>query len=228
MFNRILRKQLEGVRLSGDFDFKKLAKATAGFVGADLRALAREASTVAEIRTYEIPQNPPAITDPSVGITVNRLGNPASMDIGQVSINSIQRFHQENRHGLTREQLDPLYITFPDFLVALKEIQPSTKREGFATVPDVTWADVGALESIKSKLHRAIVRRIKDPEGCARAGLPPASGVLLWGPPGCGKTLLAKAAANESGANFMGIGASELLNKVPILISISNDYEVTY
>ncbi|KAG0129600.1 P-loop containing nucleoside triphosphate hydrolase protein [Tuber indicum] len=173
---KILRILCEKLRLIGDFDFKKLAKKTSGFVGADLSALAREAGMVAMRRIYEILENPSAATDPM-------------------------------------EQLDPLYITFPDFLTALTKTQSLAKREGFATVPDVTWADVGALESHKAELQMAIVLPIKKPELFARVGLTAPSGVLLWGPPGCGKTLLAKAVANESGANFINIQGPEFINK---------------
>ncbi|CAZ82691.1 unnamed protein product [Tuber melanosporum] len=173
---KILRVLCEKLRLTGDFDFKKLARATAGFVGVDLSALAREDGMVAMRRIYETLETPSASTDPL-------------------------------------EQLDPLYITFPDFLTALTEIQPSTKREGFTTVPDVTWADVGALKSHKAELQMAIVLPIKNPEVFASVGLTAPSGVLLWGPPGCGKTLLAKAVANESGANFISIQGPELFSK---------------
>ncbi|KAI0246796.1 P-loop containing nucleoside triphosphate hydrolase protein [Lactifluus subvellereus] len=84
-------------------------------------------------------------------------------------------------------QLAPLCITAADFMLALKEVQPSAQREGFATVPDVTWADI--------------------------VGIDAPAGVLLWGPPGCGKTLLAKAVANESQASFISVKGPELLNK---------------
>ncbi|KAG0633208.1 P-loop containing nucleoside triphosphate hydrolase protein [Tuber brumale] len=171
---KILRVLCEKLRLTGDFDFKRLARATAGFVGADLSALAGEAG---------------------------------------MSLSSIQRFLHAYPHRVTGKQLDPLHIMFPDFLTALTEIQPSSKREGFSTVPDVTWADVGALESLSVELQMAVVLPIKFPEVSGSVGLTAPSGVLLWDPPGCSKTLLAKAAANESGANFISIRGPELRSK---------------
>lgn len=78
-------------------------------------------------------------------------------------------------------------------------MQPSLKREGFTTVPGVTWADIGALDKVRNELQCSIVQPIRDPDSYRRFGLTAPAGVLLWGPPGCGKTLLAKAVANESG-----------------------------
>lgn len=116
-------------------------------------------------------------------------------------------------HPPTPEQLEPLFITIEDFLTALPQVQPSSKREGFAKVPDVTWADVGALHSVRDELEMAIVLPIKHPEKFANVGITAPTSVLLWGPPGCGKTLLAKAIANESKANFISIRGPELLDK---------------
>ena len=99
-------------------------------------------------------------------------------------------------------------------MLALKEIQPSAQREGFATVPDVTWSDIGALHATRSELHMAVVQPIRRPELFRAVGIDAPAGVLLWGPPGCGKTLLAKAVANESQASFISVKGPELLNKV--------------
>lgn len=99
-----------------------------------------------------------------------------------------------------------------DFDEALKRVQPSAKREGFATVPDVTWDDIGALKDIRQELELSILAPIKFPDDVKRLGLPTSVGLLLCGPPGCGKTLLAKAIANESGLNFISVKGPELLN----------------
>ena len=118
-------------------------------------------------------------------------------------------------------------ITMEAFEVVLPGIQPSSKREGFATVPDTTWADVGALDSVRDELQTAIVEPIKNPQRYKKVGISAPTGVLLWGPPGCGKTLLAKAVAAESKANFISVKGPELLNKVyyillPLLIISTN------
>ncbi|KAE8693541.1 Cell division control protein 48-like protein C [Hibiscus syriacus] len=92
-------------------------------------------------------------------------------------------------------------------------VQPSSRREGFSTIPNVKWEDVGGLDFLRQEFDRYIVRRIKFPEEYAEFGVDLETGFLLYGPPGCGKTLIAKAVANEAGANFIHIKGPELLNK---------------
>ena len=75
---------------------------------------------------------------------------------------------------------------------AIKHVQPSAKREGFATVPNTTWADIGALREIREELSMAILAPVRYPEQFDSLGLSSPPGILLAGPPGCGKTLLAK------------------------------------
>ncbi|XP_021927224.1 nuclear valosin-containing protein-like isoform X1 [Zootermopsis nevadensis] len=113
---------------------------------------------------------------------------------------------------LSDEQLNELHVDLEDFKQALKCVQPSAKREGFATVPDVTWDDVGSLRDIREELQMTILAPVRHPEQFAELGISAASGVLLCGPPGCGKTLLAKAVANEAGINFISVKGPELLN----------------
>ncbi|XP_035256165.1 nuclear valosin-containing protein-like isoform X1 [Anguilla anguilla] len=114
--------------------------------------------------------------------------------------------------ALTEGQLAGLCILMSDFQAALSCVQPSAKREGFATVPDVTWDDIGALQDIREELTMAILAPVRNPEQFRALGLSAPAGVLLAGPPGCGKTLLAKAVANESGLNFISVKGPELLN----------------
>ncbi|XP_023175999.2 nuclear valosin-containing protein-like isoform X2 [Drosophila hydei] len=111
------------------------------------------------------------------------------------------------------EFADPNFcLTLDDFMTAVKVIQPSAKREGFITVPDTTWEDIGSLHDIREELKLAVLAPVKYPEMLARLGLEAPSGVLLCGPPGCGKTLLAKAIANEAGINFISVKGPELMN----------------
>ena len=96
---------------------------------------------------------------------------------------------------------------------SLRWVQPSAKREGFATVPDVKWEDVGSLGDVRDELNLSICEPILHPGKFQALGLSAPTGVLLYGPPGCGKTLVAKAVARESGANFISVKGPELLNK---------------
>ncbi|KAM7408064.1 hypothetical protein PAMA_001966 [Pampus argenteus] len=118
----------------------------------------------------------------------------------------------KSTESLSEEELASLSILMSDFQASLSSVQPSAKREGFVTVPDVTWEDVGALQDIREELTMAILAPVRSPEQFRALGLSAPSGVLLAGPPGCGKTLLAKAVANESGLNFISVKGPELLN----------------
>uniref|UniRef100_A0A182WLP8 AAA+ ATPase domain-containing protein n=1 Tax=Anopheles minimus TaxID=112268 RepID=A0A182WLP8_9DIPT len=114
--------------------------------------------------------------------------------------------------ALPMSDLEGLCIERDDFMESLKTVQPSAKREGFITVPDVTWNDIGSLGDIREELKLAILAPVKFPQRLKLLGLNAPSGVLLCGPPGCGKTLLAKAVANEAGINFISVKGPELLN----------------
>jgi len=111
------------------------------------------------------------------------------------------------------EALLKLEITMDNFLEALKEIEPSAIREVFVEVPDVKWSDVGGLDNIKQELKEAIEWPLKYPDVFRKAGTNPPKGILLYGKPGTGKTLLAKAVANESGVNFISIKGPQLISR---------------
>ncbi|MCX8187239.1 MAG: CDC48 family AAA ATPase [Nitrososphaeria archaeon] len=111
------------------------------------------------------------------------------------------------------EILDNLAVTMKDFLNAFKEITPTALREVEIEVPNVRWEDVGGLEEAKRQLIEAVEWPIKYPERFERMGIRPPRGILLYGPPGCGKTLLAKAVATESEANFISVKGPEIFNK---------------
>jgi transitional endoplasmic reticulum ATPase len=111
------------------------------------------------------------------------------------------------------ETLLKLEVTMDNFFEALKEIEPSAIREVFVEVPDVKWSDVGGLENIKQELKEAIEWPLKYPDVFKKAGTNPPKGILLYGKPGTGKTLLAKAVANESGVNFISIKGPQLISR---------------
>ena len=111
------------------------------------------------------------------------------------------------------ELLEQIEVTKDDFESALKEVLPSGIREVFVEVPNVTWDQVGGLEELKQRLVEAVDWPLSHPTIFTRMGIRPPKGILLYGPPGCGKTLLARAVATESEANFISIKGPELLSK---------------
>ncbi|XP_048799060.1 ATPase family protein 2 homolog isoform X4 [Lagopus muta] len=104
-------------------------------------------------------------------------------------------------------------IAFNDFLQGMKDVRPSAMREVAVDVPKISWSDIGGLEDVKLKLKQAVEWPLKHPDSFIRMGIQPPKGVLLYGPPGCSKTMIAKALAHESGLNFLAVKGPELMNK---------------
>ena len=111
------------------------------------------------------------------------------------------------------ERLLELEVTQDAFLAALAEIEPSAIREVFTEIPDVKWDDVGGLDEVKRILQETIEWPLKYGELFKQARTTPPKGILLTGPPGCGKTLLAKAVASESETNFISVKGPQLMSK---------------
>ncbi|CAF1263614.1 unnamed protein product [Adineta steineri] len=109
------------------------------------------------------------------------------------------------------EVLASLAVTQDNFRFALDQSSPSALRETVVEIPTTTWKDIGGLESVKLELQELVQYPVKYPEKFLKFGMTPSRGVLFYGPPGCGKTLLAKAIANECQANFISVKGPELL-----------------
>merc|ERR1712224_963935 len=109
------------------------------------------------------------------------------------------------------EVLDSMAVSQEHFRTALGTSNPSALRETVVEVPNVTWEDIGGLEGVKRELQEVVQYPVEFPEKFEKFGMQPSKGVLFYGPPGCGKTLLAKAIANECQANFISIKGPELL-----------------
>ncbi|PWY67445.1 AAA family ATPase/60S ribosome export protein Rix7 [Aspergillus eucalypticola CBS 122712] len=202
---QILRALTRKMRLVDDLDFKTLAKRTPGFVGADLNDLVATAGAAAIKRYLELLKS-------NSGEEME-MEIEGEADIISPKVKELRRLITHAKETPIGDETQTVLVSNADFFTALPKIQPSSKREGFATIPDTTWADIGALGGIRDELSTAIVEPIKNPEIYANVGITAPTGVLLWGPPGCGKTLLAKAVANESRANFISVKGPELLNK---------------
>jgi len=109
------------------------------------------------------------------------------------------------------EVLDSLAVSMENFRFAMGATNPSALRETIVEVPNVSWNDIGGLENVKRELQELVQYPVEHPEKFLKFGMTPSKGVLFYGPPGCGKTLLAKAIANECQANFISIKGPELL-----------------
>ncbi|CAB3366516.1 Hypothetical predicted protein [Cloeon dipterum] len=207
------------LRFSPDLSMEELGKLTPGFVGADLNSLAREAAMAAVNRLlFSLKEQAKSTASTSKSDdpapTENGLEHPeecGEKKLNQLTLEDLVEWLKD-KPPLTPEQLAKLQIERQDFIVALKKVQPSAKREGFATVPDVTWNDIGSLKDIREELKMTVLAPVQFSEEFDKLGLSTPAGVLLCGPPGCGKTLLAKAVANEAGINFISVKGPELLN----------------
>ncbi|XP_058227410.1 cell division cycle protein 48 homolog [Rhododendron vialii] len=109
------------------------------------------------------------------------------------------------------EVLNSMAVSNEHFLTALGASNPSALRETVVEVPNVSWADIGGLDNVKRELQETVQYPVEHPEKFEKFGMSPSKGVLFYGPPGCGKTLLAKAIANECQANFISVKGPELL-----------------
>ncbi|MCW3997679.1 MAG: CDC48 family AAA ATPase [Candidatus Bathyarchaeota archaeon] len=111
------------------------------------------------------------------------------------------------------EVLEKMDVRMDDFINAYKEVTPTAMREVYIEISNVRWEDVGGLEEVKQHLKEAVEWPIKNPGMFTKLGIKPPKGILLFGPPGCGKTLLARAVATESEANFISIKGPEVFSK---------------
>mmetsp|Transcript_15302 Transcript_15302/g.36713 ORF Transcript_15302/g.36713 Transcript_15302/m.36713 type:complete len:915 (-) Transcript_15302:146-2890(-) len=125
---------------------------------------------------------------------------------------NIANFDVDSEEPVPEEVLDDMVVTNDHFIHALSQCDPSTLRENKVEVPDVKWEDIGGLEDTKRDLQEMVRYPIEHRGLFEKFGMEASRGVLFYGPPGCGKTLMAKAIANECGANFISVKGPELLN----------------
>ncbi len=114
---------------------------------------------------------------------------------------------------IPRQILDKMQVVIGDFRKAYREITPTAMREVYVEVPNIKWREIGGLPDVKQELLEAVEWPLKKPKSFKRMGINPPKGIFLYGPPGCGKTLLAKAIATESEANFISIKGPEVFSK---------------
>jgi len=150
-----------------------------------------------------------AITHGFVGADVAALCKEAAMNVIRKILPDLNIKENE---PLSPEILEKLRVTNKDFNEALRLVRPSAMREVLIEAPNIKWKDIGGLEELKQELKEAVEWPLKYPGSFTKLGIKPPKGILMYGPPGSGKTLLAKAVANESEANFILIKGPELIS----------------
>ena len=134
----------------------------------------------------------------------------------EAAMKSIRRYLPEidlETEKITSEVLNSMEVKLIDFYDAMHEVVPTAMREFYVERPKVWWQNVGGLEDTKQTLRDNLILAMKEPEKFLKMGIKPPKGALLYGPPGCGKTLLARALATESGANMILVRGPEILSK---------------
>ena len=142
-----------------------------------------------------------------VGADLAQLCTEAAMQC----IREKSEFFDIDEEKIDNTVLNSLFVSQDNFRVALSQSNPSAFRETAVEIPNITWKDIGGLENVKRELQETVQYPVEHPEKFEKFGMQPSKGVLFYGPPGCGKTLLAKAIANECQANFVSIKGPELL-----------------
>ena len=151
-----------------------------------------------------------AITHGFVGADLSSLAKEAAMIVLRRILPDL-RLQEEQ--PIPKDILEKLRIAQKDFKEALKVVRPSALREVLVEIPNIKWDDIGGLEEIKQELIEAVEWPLKHPDSFKRLGVKPPKGIMLYGAPGTGKTMLAKAVATESQANFILVKGPELLSK---------------
>jgi transitional endoplasmic reticulum ATPase len=144
-----------------------------------------------------------------VGADLQQLAMEAAL---QCIRSNIENFDVDSEEPIPESVLETLEVSNEHFIYALSVCDPSTLRDNKVEVPNVKWEDIGGLEETKRELQEMVRYPIEHRHLFERFGMQASRGVLFYGPPGCGKTLMAKAIANECGANFISVKGPELLN----------------
>jgi len=169
------------------------------------------------VHTRSVPLDDDVNLDRIAEMTHGYTGADLAALVKEAAMNALRRFLMEKNVDLSRpipsELLRTLKVNMGDFIQAMNMVHPSLMREVFVEVPEIRWSDIGGLEDVKQHLREAVEWPLKYQDVFEKMGIRPPKGILLYGPPGVGKTLLAKAAATESGANFIAVNGPEVLSK---------------
>ncbi|DAC61628.1 MAG TPA: AAA family ATPase [Candidatus Poseidoniales archaeon] len=144
-----------------------------------------------------------------VGADISSLSREAAMKALRRYLPDIDLDQDE----IPPEVLEKMEVQMGDFKLAIRDIEPSALREIYVEVPEVSWADVGGLDEVKERLKESVEWPLTMPDRFEHFGIKPPRGIVLFGAPGTGKTLIAKAIANEAKANFITVKGPELISK---------------
>lgn len=167
------------------------------------------------IHTRGMPLEEDVKLDRIAEITHGFVGADLAALARESAMRALRRYLPDIEFGkpIPTDVLEKMRVTAQDFTDALREIEPSAMREVLVEIPKVSWEDVGGLSSVKEAMNEAIELPLDDPEAFSRLGIRPPTGILLFGAPGTGKTMIARAVANESKANFISIKGPEIMSK---------------
>ena len=170
---------------------------------------------ILQIHTRNMPLAKDVDLDELANITHGYTGADLSALVREAAMATLRSILPKiiDKQHIPAEILNELQVTKEHFMEALRNVQPSALREVFVERPNVHWSDIGGLDKVKEELKEAVELPLKKPEMFEKMGIRPVKGVLLVGPPGVGKTLLAKAVATERESNFISIKGPEVLSK---------------
>jgi transitional endoplasmic reticulum ATPase len=171
---------------------------------------------ILQIHTHHMPLDTDVDQDKIAAITHGFVGADLEYLCKEAAMKCLRRLLPElnlEDEKLAPDVLNKLIITMNDFENAIKDVMPSAMREVYLEPPDVHWSDIGGLEEVKHELQEAVEWPMRFPDMYNKLGHTIPKGVLLHGPSGTGKTMLAKAVATESEANFISVKGPELLSK---------------
>ena len=171
---------------------------------------------ILQVHTRNMPLAEDVDLDELADITYGYVGADLAALCKEAAMRALRRVLPEldlEKGEIPPEVFEKLKVTRADFMDAFKSITPTALREVMVQVPNVHWDDIGDLDQVKQQLKEMVEWPLKHPEMFSRMGIEPPKGILLFGPPGCGKTLLAKAVATESEANFIAVRGPEVLSK---------------
>lgn len=171
---------------------------------------------ILQIHTRGMPRAKDVDLEKLANITHGYTGADVSALSREAAMKALRRYLPKislDEKQIPSEILEKMKVQMEDFIDAYREITPTAMREVYIEVTTTSWSDIGGLEDVKSQLKESVEWPIKNPGMFKRVGITPPKGILLYGPPGCGKTMLARAVATESDANFISIKGPEIFSK---------------